>query len=261
MLLSIYKRSINNLAMKLTYNNVTIDFFEKNTSKPILLSVSGGLDSASLFYVMCKHRPDLEIVPFTCNDLSCPFDVFSAIDVINWIRDEFPKQKIYETEEHKFDHNDPYWLDVAKEKWESEKISMTNGELVGRTGKLTGLAKAFQMEEIHKLLWQKYPGSVMCTGYTSNPPVEEQRKYGFYDISERRRDPPSYKNQWSGKTYHPFCNVDKKFVADIFFQNNLMDSLYPLTASCIGSRDDTNNYTQECGKCYWCYEKEWAFKK
>ena len=51
----------------------------------------------------------------------------------------------------------------------------------------------------------------------------------FYNQAERIRDPGEgkmIKNGWS--IYHPYINVDKKFVADIFKTHNLMNTLFPL---------------------------------
>ena len=38
-----------------------------------------------------------------------------------------------------------------------------------------------------------------------------------------------------------------------------MKTLFPYTASCTGDAETTNNFTMPCGKCFWCYEKKWAF--
>ena len=60
-------------------------------------------------------------------------------------------------------------------------------------------------------------------------------------------------------TYSPFIHVDKKFVADIYRKNNLMEDLYPLTGSCVGTELVTDYFTKECRQCFWCHEKKWAF--
>jgi len=259
MLLSIYKRSINNLAMKLTYNNVTIEFFD-SVPDQILLSLSGGLDSASLFYVVSRYLPQIKVIPFTCKDLSAPVDAILARDIVSWMQDEFPKNNIQNLEEYEFDHNDPYWVKIAENQWETLKVP-NNGKRVGRAGKITGLAKIFQKEAIESKLIKKYSNALVCTGTTCNPPIDEQKKYGFYHIAERRRDPPpSHPKRITDRSYHPFNNVDKKFVAEIYKKHNLMNSLYLLTNSCIGSAKVTENFTKECKECFWCYEKEWAFK-
>ena len=102
---------------------------------------------------------------------------------------------------------------------------------------------------------------------TRNPPTEDMVIGGFYDIAERRRDKeldevetyrPNKNNPPLG-IYQAYANVDKKFVAGVYFDYGLMDSLFPMTRSCVGTRTQTENFTKECGKCFWCHEKAWAF--
>jgi hypothetical protein len=56
-----------------------------------------------------------------------------------------------------------------------------------------------------------------------------------------------------------YANVDKKFVAGVYKENGLMDTLFPLTGSCVGTAKQTDNFTKECRQCFWCHEKKWAF--
>ena len=42
--------------MKHTYGNQTIDLFDKKQPEQILLSLSGGLDSAALLYLLLKYN-------------------------------------------------------------------------------------------------------------------------------------------------------------------------------------------------------------
>ena len=42
-------------------------------------------------------------------------------------------------------------------------------------------------------------------------------------------------------------------------ENNLMDTLFPITRSCVGTAKQTRNFTVECHQCFWCHEKKWAF--
>ena len=51
-----------------------------------------------------------------------------------------------------------------------------------------------------------------------------------------------------------FCSVDKKFLAEIYEQENLMNDLFPNTVSCTNI-----SKIEPCKKCYWCEEKKWAF--
>ena len=65
---------------------------------------------------------------------------------------------------------------------------------------------------------------------------------------------------YRGKGYwKPFLNMTKKDFADLYEKHNLMDSLFPYTASCVAKAGETNNFTKPCQKCFWCLEKYWAF--
>ena len=96
---------------------------------------------------------------------------------------------------------------------------------------------------------------------TCNPPIEVQKERGFYDVAERKRDPGDTGANImdnipaGGQTYAPYLRVDKKFVAGVFKEHNLMDTLLPKTKSCAWSTT-----LETCGKCFWCNEKEWAFE-
>ena len=235
--------------MKLRYGNQTIDFFD-NPPDRILLSLSGGLDSASLFFLICTHFPDMEIVPFTGRDLNAPFDAELAADITQWMKERFPKQHILPREEFSYDHNDPYWYQLAIDKWEDYFV-LVNGKKVPRCNRTSGLSKMMQIDNQTRKLRQKYDQPLVVTGQTSNPPIREQKKHKFYDLAERRRDKNNKdKHQYGTFIYMPFIHVDKKFVADVYKKNKLMEELYPLTGSCIGSKHETNYFTEECRKCF-----------
>ena len=247
--------------MKITYASQTINFFDAipHDSK-ILLSLSGGLDSASLFFLICKHFPDMEIIPFTGKDVRAPFDTERAEDITQWMRERFPKSNILPREEFLYDHYDKFWYQQAKDRWEDEFV-LVNGKKVPRCNYVTGLSKMLIIRHETNKLREKYSIRLKVSGQTSNPPIEEQKKYNFYDLAERRRDGPNKdKQQLVGyHTYSPFIHVDKKFVADIYRKNNLMEDLYPLTGSCVGTELVTDYFTKECRQCFWCHEKKWAF--
>ena len=59
-----------------------------------------------------------------------------------------------------------------------------------------------------------------------------------------------------GTDIKPFSNVDKKFIADLYEQYDLLDVLFPLTKSCF---DPYVNGTKGCGKCFHCFEKQYGF--
>lgn len=56
----------------------------------------------------------------------------------------------------------------------------------------------------------------------------------------------------------PLNRVDKSFVAELYKKYKLLDTLLPLTRSCEGMAPSTNNFTVECGDCWWCLERKWG---
>ena len=61
-----------------------------------------------------------------------------------------------------------------------------------------------------------------------------------------------------GSIYTPFINMDKKDLALIYKEHNLLSTLFPITRSCI---TETMNFDAHCGECWWCKERIWAFGK
>ena len=59
----------------------------------------------------------------------------------------------------------------------------------------------------------------------------------------------------------PWANVDKKYIYEQYVKHKLLDTLEPLTWSCIAYAEDTNFFTEPCKRCYWCKEKHWGFGK
>ena len=54
-------------------------------------------------------------------------------------------------------------------------------------------------------------------------------------------------------------NKAKRFVAGVYKEEGLMQDLFPMTRSCVGGGNETRDFTAWCWKCFWCYEKAWAF--
>ena len=90
------------------------------------------------------------------------------------------------------------------------------------------------------------------TGLTANPPVE--LKYSEHKIQKReqRRE----KNIDDNNFYLPFVNENKKTIAKLYEEFNLMESLFPLTFSCVVSKT-----LDHCNECWWCEERKWGFGK
>ena len=246
--------------MKLTYSNQTIDLFSKDLfpelPRKIVISLSGGLDSSSLTYLVATYFPDIEIYPFHSRDIDGPLDTECALNVHKFLQNYSSQVKNLTI----FDVNtsDPIWLKKAQEELDSPKGKI-NGVPKWRT--VRGGSKALQNRNARRVMYDRHK-TIVAYAMSMNPPIEDMKRLGFYDVAERKRDPGrSTERLLDNGIYSPYLNVNKKFVAGVYKEHNLMKELYPMTKSCAwGPESGNKNYPEPCGKCFWCNEKAWAFK-
>ena len=197
----------------------------------------------------------MRITPITGIDAFARFDALCALDVISFVQDYFPNNQIQQHHSFTFDHTDPFWMDKA--------LKIHNGEINDpmneRALKPEGTSKNLQMKRgiDNVCIEQKVDLLLMAT--TANPPDEDMISLGFFDKAETKRNEPHNRSVLRNQLYVPYINANKKFVAGIYKHYDLMDSLYLLTSSCVGMPLDTNFGENECGKCFWCFEKQWGF--
>ena len=95
-------------------------------------------------------------------------------------------------------------------------------------------------------------------GQTKNPPpdVEFLRQDRMLD-----RDTPEDDGKLleTKSVSWPFLFTNKRGLADLYGQYDLLESLFPYTRSCEGETEETNNHTTTCGHCWWCRERFWGF--
>ena len=92
--------------MKFTYYDQTVDLLPKKYFSlwpRMVISVSGGLDSAALLFLLCKYFPTIEKHIFTGDDVNHPIDAFNAENVVNYIKKQIPDHNI---KSHDFAHFD-----------------------------------------------------------------------------------------------------------------------------------------------------------
>lgn len=247
--------------MNITHGEQTINLFPKEIPKIAPISLSGGLDSASLLYLICRHFPQIEIYPYTCKDLNAPKDAEAAEQIVKWMQKEFPNNKLHDIQIYEFnDRTEDFvtWKEVDNARKQYPKFNDLSD---------FGVSKIIQVDRISWNFMSKFPGAVRIDGMTRNPPASEMQKLGFYEKAERRRDKEEptveeWRTDYDKKVlyiYQAYANVDKKFVAGVYQDYNLMHTLFPLTRSCTGTAKQTDNFTRECHKCFWCHEKKWAF--
>ena len=264
--------------MKLTYGNQTIDLlpFDK-IPKKIILSISGGLDSASVFYLICKYFPEIDIYPTTARDIYAPFDADRAIDIVGYMKLTFPNSKIHDHHIYDLDDLDPVMLDRVRtgdlahlnvgynrDRGAVKGLTMSQ-RLIDYYAKIAGIESVKFCSNKSWFDLESYMDSdvLVVNGMTRNPSDAEMKKNNFYHLAERRRDHKPNKPiiEFWGVTYTPYANVDKKFVSAMFYTYNLMTDLFPITNSCVGTKTQTDYFTKVCNECFWCKEKYWAFNQ
>ena len=237
--------------MKLTYNGIEVDFFPKGIPNRILLSLSGGLDSTSLLYLLTKYFPQIEIYIYTGIDAGAPFDIICARDSIEWVKSKFPNHNIKEHYALPFDASDPEYLKQAEELPDDDPAKSMHP---------FGTSKNLQTRNHVQMCKDKCKPDHFVTATTANPPDQVMKDRGFYNIAEPVRNEPHNRDAYRGDLYAPYINANKRFVAGVYKENGLMDDLFHFTGSCVGDAIKTDNYNKECGTCFWCKEKEWAFE-
>ena len=219
-----------------------------NDVRHLGISASGGLDSSLVLFYLCKYITEhnledtVKIFPLTGIDKRRPTNKFDVEDIINLMRDKFPGVRFAEGS---------YW-DNTRE-W-------INGHLWTKVDKDRVKLKEVAIQNQLQMI---------ANGRTSNPPMSVIESFGTEFEEERSHDrtrktlyhpdnpeDPRYKAFW---WYRPWENCDKKFVGHFYKENNLIDDLYPLTWSCVEYAIKTKYFTEPCGECYWCKEKEWGF--
>jgi 7-cyano-7-deazaguanine synthase in queuosine biosynthesis len=278
--------------MNLTYGNQTIEFWTNikeqiNKSphkeqalkdivfdddfipKQVVVSLSGGCDSSSATYLTLKHFPQIEIFPFMCNDVNAPKDADAAREIVEYLQKKFPNGKLNDITIKDFnDREVGGW-------WPKAYDSMLdNQELYGNMS-VTAVAKILQLDKLIPEFMNEFKGAIRLDGMTANPPKQIRMAFAKYakerfpEINytprnleriqgETRRD-VSNKPNITYNVYQPYINVNKRFVAGVFKEEGLMEDLFPITRSCVGSGKQTKDFTAWCWQCFWCYEKAWAF--
>lgn len=245
--------------MKISFANQTIDLLPTEMAEPdtIALSLSGGLDSASLLYLLCLYFPDVRVLPITGIDAHAQFDALCSYDIINFMHEYFPNNNMLQQEVYTFDHQDPKYMDLALQ-MHADPTQKNNPDLALQPA---GTSKNIQTTKGIQGIMHRYPEiSWLLTATTANPPNRLMKERGFFDKAEYKRNEPHNRNTIRGRLHVPYINVNKKFVAGIYKHYQLMNDLYPITNSCVGVPAVTNYGTEECGNCFWCHEKKWGFE-
>lgn len=237
--------------MRFENSQEDIDFeLSSKRIKRIIIKLSGGIDSATVFYMLCKSvekNIETEIIPLTTNDWKKPYQVNFAKKIIAWMKNEFPNVKILDHETSQLEHGADY--------------------IKGQQN--------HRMSVIKKYYDKGRPIDLVITGVNKIPPSDVtdtfrdsrgEKQNGPDDDRSIKR--PQWKTNFrvppheAREKFQPLVNIDKKGVAELCEKLNLTNTLYPITRSCENrSPDKTNNFTTHCGECWWCHERQWGFER
>ena len=218
----------------------TVDFWSPYNLErftKIGINLSGGCDSALVTFFTCRElqstKSDAMIVPITGVHNARPSCLWHAEEIVLLFKEMFPDVR---WDKHRIDHYD--------KSHEKDKIN----HHVAHENRL-------RSEGIIDVLFH---------GRTANPPEEEAKKHNLLYKRETKRDVHGnnrkpYHELHGHAFYCPFEYVDKRFVSENYKKFNLMEELFPITASCVGYAKATDNFSKPCKECWWCREKKWAF--
>ena len=181
--------------------------------------LSGGIDSAILFYLMAKYLESQFFVYTVVRTEDGQDNELNTKNIVSWIKEKTNCSII------------------------THEIKYFKNRLEARSNK----------KKQAKILTNKYNLDPWSNGFSLNP-IEQKFKTEERDI---RRDYPGIPIKKiifdNIQSYSPFAKINKKEIAKICAEYNL-EELVKLTVSC-----ETIQPPRPCKKCWWCNEKEWAF--
>jgi hypothetical protein len=208
------------------------EFYEEKTLNTIGIWMSGGADSSMLTYLLAKKIKDeklnIKIQPLSVRR-GRPNNPIYAGNVVDFIENDL---------DIKMNEHIIYYPDILDEHQREIKEFWDRDDENFREG-------VFQ---------------ILYSGITCNPPVDDKT---IPLNKERSRDADADRplKSVNGIRYYlnPFFDIHKKQLAELYKENDLLDTLFPITYSCEGEAEVTKTHTQHCEKCWWCQERFWAF--
>ena len=177
---------------KLAISDIALDIYDG----PIGCSISGGVDSSVLAYILLKYAPG-PINFYTTSSPYWPNRAEATRDVYQRLVNLVPREDVQLIETSVNDE-----LPDEKNLFETIKSDL-------RSGKIT-----------------------MCyTGITSNPPGNLDFNQKDTMLNHRT----GIRRITDGKFYMPWANIDKSKIAELYEHYDLTESIFPYTLSCVSS--------------------------
>lgn len=233
-----------------------IDLVFKDTScKNIAVRLSGGPDSAIVYYAVCdfyKSSLDVKIYPYTMFTPLRPYAVERAKAVIEFTAAATGKQcekhyTIYHTPHNKNNSLEDNSVEYVKgqELLEKQLLSEVDIDIV-----YYGLSMNCQIADLKRFVDSLSPIKSM----KYQPVLLSKDATRDFTIGPRILYLNSY------YAFSPLIASDKTMVKSLYDYYSVTKTLYPLTWSCEND-NQADNGTSHCGSCYFCLEREFAFGK
>jgi rubredoxin len=187
------------------------------------IAVSGGADSSLLLYVLMTHATEkLQVFTYAKNS-NFRLNAMAASLVI--------ERCIQLTGNNKIEHHIRYEDEFDRALFFQQPLEYS------KHGKI----------------------SYMYTAVTANPPktIADSFLGEQLNTEHTKRNPESKRPIIDSNWVTPFCNIDKKKIAEMYDELGIRDSIFPLTFSCESVT--TPGGYHHCGNCWWCKERQWGF--
>ena len=212
----------------------TLEATIPDNTKGIFISISGGMDSATLLYMLCHEIREKNLnIPIYCGICAYPYDkcsIFNGGLVIKHMKREFPD------------------INIHVRTW-------VGAEMVGTMK--AQLILGLYHEVLQEQKWSQW--ECRCWwGLTSNPDETFTFKEpdGWYVNIDTNRTPGNIdkkrKPLYGCGSCHPFRDISKKVLVAAQWKLGIFPCYATITNSCT----DVKEY--ECRKCWWCQERAWA---
>lgn len=230
--------------------------------KRIGIRLSGGADSAILYYAICnyfKDRSDVKIYPLTMDTEYKWWYSSGAKRVIDRVSEL--------TGKHPAEHYVHYYPHYTEYAYKYQKHKYVDG-----------------IDELQALALRKFNLDSVYIGVTVNPPLDTMKTYflntdhgldvekavGYIDSRDKTRDIQEEKEvryvhydngseEVKATQVIPFANADKSAVKKMYDYYDVTDLLFPYTYSCEIVPESKTQPLVHCGHCFFCLERWWGF--
>lgn len=236
--------------MKFEYDGYTAEIDIPEEYKSIGINLSGGADSSLLLYLLVKYlkdndRTDTKIHVLTGSYADKGYSTSMVSNtVLKFILDELEAYDVIDSNYQffKYERTQDDFREVWSSWWKSGRMEVMINAITSMPKDLDAIT-------------ENSSGEIINLFNCKDAPLE--RGDGTHPIWSYRI--PETKTH---AAYHPFAHVDKKFIANIYKEMGLIETLYPLTRSCeCPDPHLCDDYKGHCGDCWWCLERKWAFGK